>query len=83
MVNPRVTTKEITKIVGKKKLKCYIRKQSLNEKKAVRKNRGTNQHDIQKTKTQLADVNPTITNGIKCEQTKQSIITGKNCQTGF
>ena len=47
MVSPRLT-KEITKIVGKKlmKLKCYIRKYSLNEKKAVRENRGTNQHDI-------------------------------------
>ena len=73
MVSP-ILTKEITKIVGKKlmKLKCYIRKYSLNEKKAVRENRETNQHDIQKTKTQLADVNPTISNGIKCEYTKQS-----------
>ena len=42
------------------KLKCYITKYSLNEKKAVRRNRGTKQHDIQKTKNQMADVNPTI-----------------------
>lgn len=33
------------------KLKCYIKKYSLNEKKSVGKNRGTNQHDTQKTKT--------------------------------
>ena len=65
MVNTRASTKEITeKIYWKKslqKLKCYIRKYSLNLKGS---NKGEieaqKRHEIYRTHKKMGDVNPTI-----------------------